>query len=154
MFFGLDPVGTLIFYFSKKHILYLLYTKHILEAHVGPRWSAHTGPIQGPGEKPPDPEPEPDPDPDELSDPNQVPSHRAQGQNTSLRAPSLRHTGARDHSYADDQFFSLQSVLKAGVGPGAQPVLKGLCTKSWGGSLRFGTQIVASQLFSLHLTSR
>ena len=44
------------------------------------------GPIQGPGEKPPDP----DPDPDELSDPNQIPSHRAHRENTSLRGPSLR----------------------------------------------------------------
>ena len=53
-------------------------------AHPGPRWSAHAGSIQGLGEKPPDP------DPDELSDPNQVPSHRAQGENTSLRGPSLQ----------------------------------------------------------------
>ena len=51
-------------------------------AHPGARWSAHAGPIQGPGETPPEP--------DELSDPNQGPSHRAQGENTSLREPLLR----------------------------------------------------------------
>ena len=113
MFLGQDSVGTLILYFSKKHILYFSYMQNIYfrvtrvpdaapmaraqmerpcRAHPGPRWSAHAGPIQGPDgapmqgrwEKPPDP------DPDELSDPNQVPSHRTQGENTSLRGPSLR----------------------------------------------------------------
>ena len=50
MLFGLDPVGTLTFYFSKKHFFYAvtLYAKHIFQAPPGPRWSAHGGPIQGP----------------------------------------------------------------------------------------------------------
>ena len=65
--FRLDPAGALTFYFSRKHLVYFLYTKHIFQAHPGPRWSAHAGPIQGPGEVPPDPET------DELSGPNQGP---------------------------------------------------------------------------------
>ena len=103
MFFRLDPMGTLNFHLSQNDILFLMYKTHIsgppraqmerpctahpgptwsaqrpCRAHPGPRWSAHAGPIQGPGETPPDPDPDPDPDPGELSDPNQGTSRRAQ----------------------------------------------------------------------------
>ena len=71
--FRLESVGTLTFYFSKKHMLYFLYIRNIYfrpiqgpdgvpmegppraqmerpwRAHPGPRWSAHGGPTQGPG---------------------------------------------------------------------------------------------------------
>ena len=104
--FRLDSVGVLIVYFSKNtnHIFIYIFQAHpgsrwsahggpiqgpdgapLQRALPGPRWSALAGPIQGPGETPPDP----DPDPEELSDPNQGPFHRAQGENTSLRGPSL-----------------------------------------------------------------
>ena len=65
MFFGLDPVGALICYFSKKHIC--------------PQWGpkcvpyralrVQDGSILGPG----DPEASTDPPTDELSGPNQGP---------------------------------------------------------------------------------
>ena len=68
MFLGLVSVGTLSFYFPKKHILYVLYIEHISQVR------ALAGPIQGPDGEAAGPGPGPGPGRTLRSQPGPLPS--------------------------------------------------------------------------------